>query len=76
MSFFDFFFPHVAQASHLRSIAETRRLESMHASRQRFRDERERRWDAARARSLEQQVEDLQRDLGQAGLVKGGCAAA
>lgn len=69
MSFFDFFFPQVAQASHLRSIAETQRLESMHASQQRFREERERRWDAARDRSLEQQVEELQRDLGQAGLV-------
>jgi hypothetical protein len=69
MSFFDFFFPQVAQASHLRSIAETQRLESMHAANQRFREEREKRWDAARERNLEQRVEELERDLGQAGLI-------
>ena len=69
MSFFDFFFPQVAQASHLRSIAETQRLESMHSANQRFREERERRWDAARERNLEQRVEELERDLGQAGLI-------
>ena len=69
MSFFDFFFPQVAQASHLRSIAETQRLESMHAANQRFREERERRWDAAHERNLEQRVEELERDLGQAGLI-------
>jgi hypothetical protein len=69
MSFFDFFFPQVAQASHLRSIAETQRFESMHAANQRFREERERRWNAARGRNLEQRVEELERDLGQAGLI-------
>ena len=69
MSFFDFFFPQIAQASHLRSIAETQRLESMHAANQRFREEREKRWDAARERNLEQRVEELERDLGQAGLI-------
>lgn len=69
MSFFDFFFPQEAQASHLRSIAETQRLESMHAANQRFREERERRWDASRDQSLERRVEELERDLGQAGLI-------
>jgi predicted Holliday junction resolvase-like endonuclease len=69
MSFFDFFFPEVAQASHLRSIAETQRLESVHAANQRFREERERRWDAAHERNLEQRVDELERDLGQAGLI-------
>ena len=69
MSFFDFFFPQVAQASHLRSIAETQRLDSMHAANHRFNDERERRWEAARGNILERRVEELERDLGQAGLI-------
>lgn len=69
MSFFDFFFPQVAQASHLRSIAETQRFDSMQAANQRFNDERERRWESARGNVLEQRVEELERDLGQAGLI-------
>jgi hypothetical protein len=69
MSFFDFFFPQVAQASHLHRIADQQELQSQQDGMQRFRDERERRWETSRSQALEQRVEELERDLGQAGLV-------
>lgn len=69
MSFFDFFFPQEAQASHLRRIADQQERQSQQEGMQRFRDERERRWETSRSQALEQRVEELERDLGQAGLV-------
>jgi hypothetical protein len=69
MSFFDFFFPEQAQASHLRTIAESQRLQSVHDSQRRFREERDRRWESSRSQDLEKRVEELEQDLGQAGLV-------
>lgn len=69
MSFFDFLFPEVAQASHLRRIADQQQLQSQQDGMRRFRDERERRWEISRSQALEQRVEELERDLGQAGLV-------
>jgi hypothetical protein len=69
MSFFDFFFPEVAQASHLRRIADQQQLQSQQDGMQRFRNERERRWETSRGQALEERVEELERDLGQAGLV-------
>lgn len=69
MSFFDFFFPQEAQASHLRRIAEQQELQAQQEGMQRFRDERERRWEASSSQALEQRVEELEQDLGQASLV-------
>ena len=69
MSFFDFFFPQEAQASHLRRIADQQERQSQQEGMQHFRDERERRWETSRSQALEQRVEELERDLGQAGLV-------
>jgi hypothetical protein len=69
MSFFDFFFPQEAQASHLRRIADQQELQSQQEGMQRFRDERDRRWETSRSQALEQRVEELERDLGQASLV-------
>jgi hypothetical protein len=69
MSFFDFFFPEEAQASHLRRIADQQQLQSQQDGMRRFRDERERRWEVSRSQALEQRIEELERDLGQAGLV-------
>ncbi|MEK7952344.1 hypothetical protein [Luteolibacter soli] len=69
MSFFDFFFPEVAQASHLRRIADQQQSQAHQEGMQRFHDERERRWETSRNQVLEHRVEALERDLGQAGLV-------
>jgi hypothetical protein len=69
MSFFDFLFPEVAQASHLRRIADQQQSQAHQEGMRRFRDERERRWETSRSQALEQRVEELERDLGQAGLV-------
>ncbi len=69
MSFFDFFFPEQAQASHLRSIAESQQLQSHQDGQRQFREERDRRWDVSRSQSLERRVEELENDLGQAGLI-------
>ncbi|WP_193214711.1 hypothetical protein [Luteolibacter marinus] len=69
MSFFDFFFPDQAQASHLRRIADAKDLEAHREGMRRFSEERERRWESVRTQDLEQRVEELERDLGQAGLV-------
>jgi len=69
MSFFDFFFPEQAQASHLRSIAETQSLQAHQDGQNRFREERERRWESSRSQDLERRVEELENDLGQAGLI-------
>jgi hypothetical protein len=69
MSFLDFIFPEVAQASHLRRIADQQQSQAHQESMRRFRDERERRLDRSHTQELEQRVEDLERDLGQAGLV-------
>jgi hypothetical protein len=69
MSFFDFFFPEEAQASHLRRIADQQQSQAHQEGMRHFRDERERRWEVSRSQALEQRVEELERDLGQAGLV-------
>lgn len=69
MSFFDFFFPEQAQASHLRSIAESQRLNSHRDGQRQFREERERRNEASHGQATERRVEELENDLGQAGLI-------
>lgn len=69
MSFFDFFFPEQAQASHLRRLADQQQTHSHQDAMRRFSDERERRHETSRSEALEQRVERLERDLGQAGLV-------
>lgn len=62
-------FPDQAQASHLRRIADATDRKSRQEDRQRFRAERERRWEKSRTKDLEQRVKELENDLGQAGLV-------
>lgn len=69
MSFFDFFFPQVAQATHLRSIAETQREQMMTGIHHRFNEEKQRRFESSRSKALEHRVEELEKDLGQAGLI-------
>jgi len=68
MSLFDFFFPEQAQASHLRSLAEQGEAQSLARHRERLAAVQSGRAEAARTRSLEQRIEQLERDLGQAGL--------
>ncbi|HWB07221.1 MAG TPA: hypothetical protein VG796_29625 [Verrucomicrobiales bacterium] len=68
MSLFDFFFPEQAQASHLRKLAEQGQAQSMSIHRERLAQVQAARAEDARTRGLEQRVEQLERDLGQAGL--------
>lgn len=69
MSFFDFFFPEQAQASHLRTIAENQRYVARRESNQRFDEEMRRRQDRQATAAMEDRVAALEKDLGQAGLI-------
>ena len=69
MSFFDFFFPEQAQASHLRAIASQGEQSTFAAHRERIRSAQQRRLEAARERNSEKRIEQLEGDLAQAGLV-------
>lgn len=66
MSFFDFFFPKQAQAIHLRDLVHDQRL-SLH--RQRIAEIQRHRAEASQTRAFEERIEELERDVGQAGLV-------
>ncbi len=68
MSFFDFFFPEQAQASHLRTLAEQGQSQATALHRQRYQETHQRRLEASLTKSLEQRIEQLEQDLGQAGL--------
>ena len=68
MSFFDFFFPEQAQASHLRSLAEQGQSQSTSLHRQRLQLVQQQRQESSRTLGLEQRIAELERDLGQAGL--------
>lgn len=67
MSFFDFFFPEQAQATHLRRIAERQRS----AERRSDRAHRSRLQQADRSEALEKRIEELEGDLGFVALVLG-----
>lgn len=69
MSFFDFFFPEQAQASHLRSIAENQRHSMRRESNRQFDTEMRRRREQSVTAVLEDRVSALEKDLGEAGLV-------
>lgn len=64
MSFFDFFFPEQAQASHLRSIANRSRLQS-----------RRTRSNTSNSSSLNKRIGDLEADLGFVSLLLGSLMA-
>jgi hypothetical protein len=68
MSFFDFFFPEQAQASHLRRLAEQGHAHSTALHRQRLQAVQQQRQEESRTRSLEQKVAQLEQDLGHAAL--------
>jgi hypothetical protein len=68
MSLFDFFFPEQAQASHLRTLAESSQSQATDRRRQRFADLQAGRLELARSRNLEERVVQLERELNQAGL--------
>jgi chromosome condensin MukBEF ATPase and DNA-binding subunit MukB len=68
MSFFDFFFPEQAQASHLRRLAEQGQFQTTAVHRQRLQEAQQRRQELSRTQSLEQRIAQLEQDLGQAGL--------
>ncbi len=68
MSFFDFFFPEQAQASHLRSIADRSRLEQR-------RSRSTAASSASNTAALTKRVEDLESDLGFVSLLLGSVMA-
>jgi hypothetical protein len=68
MSFFDFFFPEQAQASHLRRLADQGEAKSSSIHKQRVQALQLQRQESARTKSLEQRIMQLEQDLGQAGL--------
>lgn len=69
MSFFDFFFPEQAQASHLRRLADQAHQQSASQHRERVAVVQKHRLETSLTRSLEQRIERLERELGEAGLV-------
>lgn len=69
MDFLDFFFPEQAQASHLHQMAANSQLQTTALHRMRFHQQMQRRDEDARVAGLEQRVAQLERDVGQAGLV-------
>ncbi|WP_395753173.1 hypothetical protein [Prosthecobacter sp.] len=69
MDFLDFFFPEQAQASHLRELAALSQQQARALHRERFQQQRLRREDDSRAAEVQQRIEQLERDVGQAGLV-------
>jgi hypothetical protein len=69
MSFFDFIFPEQAQASHLRRLANQGQEESAFQHRERLAAVQKHRLESSLTKSLEQRIERLERELGEAGLV-------
>lgn len=69
MSFFDFIFPELAQASHLRRLADQAQEQSAFQHRERLAVVQKDRLESTRTKSLEQRIERLERELGEAGLV-------
>ena len=69
MNFLDLFFPQQAQAEHLRDIAEATQHQAITLHRERFQREKQRREDDSRIADMEQRMAQLERDVGQAGLV-------
>ena len=68
MSFFDFFFPEQAQASHLRAIAEQGQSQVTAFHRQRYQQAQLQREELSRTRTQEQRIAQLEQDLSHAGL--------
>lgn len=71
MSFFDFFFPEQAQASHLRSLAEQGQHQANTLHRQHMQDAQQRRRETAITHSQEQRIAQLEKEIGEAGLMIG-----
>ncbi len=69
MSFFDFIFPEHAQASLLRQLANQGQVQTMYQHRERLAAVQQHRMESSATRSLEQRIEKLERELGEAGLV-------
>jgi hypothetical protein len=69
MSFFDFIFPEQAQASHLRRLANQGQEQSTYQHRERLAVVHSQRLESSRTNSLEQRIERLEKELGEAGLV-------
>jgi hypothetical protein len=69
MSFFDFFFPEQAQASHLRKLVAQNHLQALNAHKQRMSGHQALREESARTRNIEQRVANLEKEVGQAGLL-------
>lgn len=69
MSLFDFLFPQQAQASHLRTLADQARSSTLHESRDRLREELQRRRQVAAASSERERIARLEAELGRAMLV-------
>lgn len=69
MDFLNLFFPQQAQAIHLREIAEATQHQASTLQQERFQRERQRREDESRVAGMEQRMAQLERDVGQAGLV-------
>lgn len=69
MDFVDFFFPQQAQAGHLHDLAEATRRQTVALHRERFQRERQRREEDSQVAGMEQRIAQLERDMGQAGLV-------
>lgn len=69
MDFLDFFFPQQAQASYLRDLANSSQQQARLMHRERFQREMERMAEDSRVVDLEKRVAQLEKNLGQAGLV-------
>ncbi len=69
MDFLDFFFPEQAQASHLRQLAATSQQQALALHRERFNQQRQQRMEDSRVADMEPRIAQLERDVGQAGLV-------
>lgn len=68
MKLFDFFFPAQAQAAHLRELAAQNRAQALAWHRERLAQALSSRLELTKAGNLEQRVEQLERELGQAAL--------
>jgi hypothetical protein len=69
MNFLDLFFPEQTQDIHLYELMKQGETQGRQISRQRFQSEQNRRVQESKAQDLEKRVEQLEHDLGQAGLV-------
>jgi len=69
MDFLDFFFPQQAQAGHLHQMADNSQLQAAALNRARFHQQKQRREEDSRVSDMEQRIAQLERDVGQAGLV-------